>query len=147
MFVIIIASLLLVPASISARDSINNYSIKKAMALEQTKARIGDNIALYFGDQKHGKVIKNFGNFRTNKKTNAFGKTDREACQWVFLSALIALRDRAVQVGGNAIINIRSNYKNNLMSSQDNFQCGAGALIAGVALVGDIVTLKSKKSI
>jgi len=142
LLIILLIGLPLVPTSIFARDSINNYSIKKVMALEQTKARIGGNIALYFGDQKPPKILKQFGNFKTNKKTNAFGKTDKAACQWVFLSALIALRDRAVQIGGNAIINIKSNYRNNLMSSSDNFQCGAGAVLAGVALVGDIVTLK-----
>ncbi|MDE1308731.1 hypothetical protein L9W77_17725 [Vibrio aestuarianus] len=81
-------------------------------------------------------------NLKPVKKTNAFNKTDEEACNWVFLSAMIALKDRAIKEGGNAVVNIKSNYKNNLTSSNDTFQCGAGAVMAGVALSGEVVKLK-----
>ncbi|POB08294.1 excinuclease, partial [Vibrio vulnificus] len=78
----------------------------------------------------------------TNKKTNAFNKTDEEACNWVFLSAMIVLKERAIKEGGNAVVDIKSNYKNNLTSSVDTFQCGAGTMVAGVALTGKVVKLK-----
>jgi hypothetical protein len=103
---------------------------------------LGSDIKFFFGDQSHGKILKKYGEFKTNKKTNAFGKSDIEACLRAFLSAMISLRDRAVKLGGNAVINIKSNYKNNLTSSKDNFQCGAGAIVAGVALVGTVVEVK-----
>ena len=138
---ILMANILLTP-SVIARDTIGSYSIDEAMSLEKSKSALGNDISFYFGGQKHGKIEKNFGEYKTNRKTNAFNKTDREACQWVFLSAMISLRDRARHEGGNAVINIKSNYKNNLTSSDDSFQCGAGALIAGVALVGSVVKLK-----
>jgi uncharacterized protein YbjQ (UPF0145 family) len=54
---------------------------------------------------------------------------------------MLALKDRAVKEGGNAVINIKSNYKNNLTSNKETFQCGAGAVIAGVALTGEVVKL------
>ena len=135
---ILIASILPIP-SVFARDTIGSYSIDEAMSLEKSKGRLGNDIRYYLGEQKHGKIEKNFGEYKTNKKTNAFNKSDKEACQWFFLSAMISLRDRARREGGNAVINIKSNYKNNLTSSDDSFQCGAGALIAGVALVGTVV--------
>ena len=94
-----------------------------------------------FGKTLIGNVAKNHGEFRTNKKTNAFGKSDERACNWAFLSAMITLRNRAIAEGGNAVINIRSNYKNNVSSSETTYQCGAGNVIAGVALIGDVVTL------
>lgn len=81
-------------------------------------------------------------NSKRTKKTNAFNKTDEEACNWVFLSAMIALKERAIKEGGNAVVDIKSNYKNNLTSSSDTFQCGAGTMIAGVALTGKVVKLK-----
>jgi uncharacterized protein YbjQ (UPF0145 family) len=87
-------------------------------------------------------VSRDLGESRTNKKTNAFGKSDKEACQWVFLSAMIALHNRALEQGGNAVINIKSNYRNNLTVSDTTFQCGAGALMSGVALVGTVVRLE-----
>jgi len=138
---ILIANMLLIPPVI-ARDSIGSYSIDEVMSLEKSKSALGNDISFYFGGQKHSKIEKNFGEYKSNRKTNAFNKTDKEACQWVFLSAMKSLRDRARSEGGNAVINIKSNYKNNLTSSDDSFQCGAGALIAGVALVGSVVKLK-----
>jgi uncharacterized protein YbjQ (UPF0145 family) len=89
-------------------------------------------------------VAQSYGEFATNKKTNAFGKSDLQACQHVFLSAVIELQERARKEGGNAVINIKSNYRNELTESATEFTCGAGAVIAGVALVGDVVTLKGR---
>jgi uncharacterized protein YbjQ (UPF0145 family) len=60
----------------------------------------------------------------------------------VFLSAVLALQERARQLGGNAVINIKSNYKNKLTESATEFTCGSGALMSGVALKGEVVTLK-----
>ena len=136
----VLAGLLMV-SSAYARDDVGSYFIDDAMSQEQAKPRLGTSIQFYFGNQQHKAVSKNFGEFRTNKKTNAFGKSDKKACEWAFLSAMISLRDRAVKEGGNAVVNIRSNYKNNLTSSDTTFQCGAGAIMAGVALVGDVVIL------
>jgi len=55
---------------------------------------------------------------------------------------MVTMRNRAIQEGGNAIIDIRSNYRNNLTSSDTTFKCGAGAFVAGAALRGTIVTIK-----
>jgi hypothetical protein len=142
LLVIMVVSLLSVSSASDARDSVGEYSINDLLELEQSKSKLGSDIKFFFGDQSHGKVLKKYGEFKTNKKTNAFGKSDLEACQKAFLSAMISLRDRAVKLGGNAVIKIKSNYKNTLTSSKDNFQCGAGAIIAGVALVGTVVEIK-----
>lgn len=123
-----------------ARETISSYSVSDALSGREDI--LGDNVKFYFGDQAHPGVAKGFGEVRTNRKTNAFNKTDKEACDWVFLSAMIALRDAAVNRGANAVINIKSNYKNNQTSSNDSFRCGAGGIIAGVALKGKIVKLK-----
>lgn len=126
-----------------ARDTINNYSVDDALKSEPGK--VNADIALYFAGQPHPGVQKSLGEFATNKKTNAFGKSDIEACQHVFLSAVLELQERARKEGGNAVINIKSNYKNTLRESATEFTCGAGAVMAGVALVGDVVTLKPAK--
>ncbi|MGL6157238.1 MAG: excinuclease ABC subunit A, partial [Ralstonia mannitolilytica] len=92
--------------------------------------------------QNHAPVAKSMGEIATNKKTNGVGRSDEAACQYVFLSAVLALQERARQMGGNAVINIKSNYKNNLTESATEFTCGSGALMSGVALKGEVVTLK-----
>ena len=141
LFIPLLLGLLLIPSSVYAHDDIGSYSIKEALDLEQSKEELGNDIKFFFGNQAHGKILRNYGVVRTNKKTSAFGKSDLDACQWVFLSAMITLRDSALTEGANAVINIKSNYKNDLTSSEDTFQCGAGAFVAGVALVGTVVTL------
>ena len=91
--------------------------------------------------QKVAKILKDFGEFSTNKKTNALNKTEKQACEWVFLSALLQLQIRAKRMGANAVINIKSNYRNNVVVSNTEYQCGAGNIFAGVALKGRIVKL------
>ena len=126
-----------------ARDDIGDYSFDEAMALEQSKEALGNDILFYFGNQQpRGEITQIFGEFQSNKKTNAFNKSDKEACQWVFLSAMISLRDRALREGGNAVINIKSNYRNNETISNETFKCGAGAFIAGTTLLGTVVTIE-----
>lgn len=143
-FISLIAiTLALTATSAYARDDFRNFSIKDALASEQAKSILGDNVKFYFGDTKPvEKVTREVGEFRVNRKTNASNKSDEAACQWVFLTVLKELRNNAQQNGGNAVINIKSNYKNNLTSNNETFMCGAGALMAGVALVGDVVVLQ-----
>jgi uncharacterized protein YbjQ (UPF0145 family) len=128
-----------------ARDDVIELPIAEALNTQDAKTKLGENIAFYFGDQAHATSIHNFSHIKTNKKTNAFNKTDTEACQWAFLSAMIALRDSALEKGGDAVIDIKSNYKNNLTSSTETFQCGAGNLMAGVALTGTVVLLNGSE--
>ncbi len=141
LYILLLLCLLFIPSVTFARDDIGSYSIQDALDSEQSKTKLGDDIKFYFGDQTHGKILENYGVFKSNKKTNAFNKSDLNACQRSFLSAMISLKNRAIMEGGNAVINIKSNYRNNLTSSEDTFQCGAGAFMAGVALVGTVVTL------
>ncbi|MBU2871019.1 excinuclease ABC subunit A [Colwellia sp. E2M01] len=127
-----------------ARDDIADYSVDEAMSINKISSAVGEGVDFYFADQKHSKVIESFGEFQSNKKTNAFAKSDKEACQWAFASAMKTFRQRAIKEGGNAVINIRSNYKGNLTSNKTTFKCGAGAIMAGVTLVGDVVKIDKK---
>lgn len=112
-----------------------------AAALESSdaKAKLGDNVKFYFGDQPVPGKTTALGTNKTSQKTNAFGKADTTACNWVFLSAMIQLQKHANAIGANAVTNIRSNYNNVEKSSTTEFECHAGALMAGVALKADFV--------
>src|SRR5690606_21982787 len=110
--------------------------------LERYESKLDSDVALYFGKQSHPAVAKKLGEFPTNKKTNGFNKSDSEACEWVMLSALLSLQERAVREGGNAVVNIRSYYKKDEVSSETEYECHNGAFVAGVALIGEVVKLK-----
>lgn len=143
LFALMTAVLILGSAvSVQARDDIRDYVVADVLATEKAKEILGEDIRFYFGNQKHPAVSKKLGEIRTNKKTNGVGKSDQEACEWVFLSAMKALREHAQSKGANAIVNIRSNYRNNTTSSPTTFQCGSGAIMSGTALIGDVVVLK-----
>jgi uncharacterized protein YbjQ (UPF0145 family) len=124
-----------------ARNTVIKVSIEQALAWGEQEGILNDSIGLYFGDQEHSTVEQTLGTYTANRKTNSFNKGDQKACQWAFLSAMAVLQKRAVREGGNAVINIRSYYYRNDFSSTTEFECGAGNVMAGVTMVGDVVRL------
>ncbi|MBW2490732.1 MAG: hypothetical protein JRE65_06265 [Deltaproteobacteria bacterium] len=128
------------PQQTFSRDDQLVFPIGDALSTPEAKDKL-KGIDFYFGNQKHPQVLKDFGEFNTNKKTNAFNKSDKQACEWAFLSALLQLQDRARNLNANAVINIKSNYKHREYASEKEFECGAGHIMAGVALKGRIVKL------
>ncbi len=134
-------SALLIAGSAAARDDQNMFPLEEGLNTPAAKSKLDPDIRLYFGNQKHPKVAKELGEWKTNKKTNGFNKTDKEACEWVFLSAVLELQERAQKEGGNAVVGIKSNYKNIERSSETEYMCGSGALMSGVALKGKVVRL------
>ncbi len=140
---ILLSSLLLatLAGTAQARDTRDTFPIQSLLSSEKAQGVLLD-VPLFFGDKTPKGVEKTWGEVSTNKKTNAFGKSDKEACDWVMLSAIKALQERALQEGMNAVVNIKSNYKHREFSSATEFECGAGNVIAGVALKGTLVKMK-----
>lgn len=125
----------------SAKDDRLMFPVKAAIERGIEEGIIDGTVKFYFGDTAHPAVKSKFGEVKTNKKTNAFNKSDLEACQWAFLGAIKAFHGKAKKLGANAVINIQSNYKNSPVKDDIQFQCGSGTWVAGVALKGDFVTL------
>jgi len=123
------------------RNELINFPIADVMSNPEMQAKLPQGVKFYFGTQRAG-VSKTLGETKTSKKTSSFKKSDKTACEWAFLSALIAIGEDAKQRGGNAVIGIKSNYENNETSSNDTFVCGAGGIMAGVALKGTVATVR-----
>ena len=124
-----------------ARDVEHNLSIAEFLADAEVRSRLGNDVAFYFAGQPTPQVAKSFGDVVTNRKTNSFGKPDATACRWAMLAALIHLRDRAKQLGGNAVVNIVSYYKKDTQASSTTYECHAGGFVAGVALKGTVAVV------
>lgn len=124
-----------------ARNTIHQFPIDSALERGAKENVLIDSVQMFFGEQAHPAVAENKGEYTSNRKTNAFGKSDEKACEWAFLSAVKTLQERAVSEGGNAVINIYSFYYKNKFVSDTQYECGAGATVAGVTLVGEVVTL------
>ncbi|HUQ26448.1 MAG TPA: excinuclease ABC subunit A [Burkholderiales bacterium] len=130
-------------ATAKGRDDHIKLPIQGALEKGQSyKDTVGSDIKLFWGTQKTPAVDRKMGEFTSNKKTNAANKSDQEACDLAFISAVIALQQRARKEGGNAVVNIHSVYKNEDSDSPSEFICGAGKIMAGVALRGTVVKLK-----
>ncbi|AUI66516.1 MULTISPECIES: excinuclease ABC subunit A [Glaesserella] len=119
------------------RNTTHYLSIDEALNSSQAKEVLDPKIKLYFGKPAPGKTLVKGA--ITNPKTNALNKTDLEACQWAFLSAVKRFQERAQKEGGTKVGNLVSYYKKKEYSSTTKYECHAGRSIAGVALKGDIV--------
>lgn len=140
----LIALILVLGATSSgfARDDIENYSIRQALASPDAREKVDPHIKLFFGKQNHGPVARNLGEWKANKRANSFARADEVACQRAFLSAIISLQQRARKLGGNAVIGIKSYFKAVLTSSNTTYVCGSGGLMSGVTLIGKVVKME-----
>src|SRR5476651_239800 len=109
-----------------ARDTEYNLPVADALQDGELKRNLGNDVAFYFSGQANPPFAKSFGEYVTNKKTNSVGKPDIVACRWAMLSALLQLRDRAKQLGADAVINIVSYYKKDSTASATDYVCHAG---------------------
>lgn len=137
----LLAVSLTVSFSASAEDKMIKFPIAGAMAVNDAQQRLGDSVKFYFADQQTPKVASKITTDKTSQRTNGFGKSSEKACNWVFLSAMLALQKRATEVGADAVINIVSNFRDQEFASQTEYECADGAIMAGVALKGDFVKL------
>ncbi|HSI38115.1 MAG TPA: excinuclease ABC subunit A [Methylotenera sp.] len=140
----VLLTALFISTNAIARDEQKMHSLADALNTTAAKEKLDPEIKLYFGKQKHPKVLAEIGEWRTNKKTNGFNKSDKDACEWTFLSAVLELQERTKKEGGNAVINIKSNYKGTETISDTEYMCGSGALMSGVAFIGTVVKLSNK---
>ena len=135
------AFILLGCASGGDRNVPKPYSIKEALGFANYKERL-KGVRFYFGDQRHPRVAKSLGVRSSNQRSNAVGRENKESCARAFASALLRFKSAALNLGGDAVINIKSNYKNNEVSSRSHYQCAAGALMSGVTIKGTVVKLR-----
>jgi hypothetical protein len=127
------------PGISQARDTALYLPFDKVVAEAIKSGKIDGSVKFYLaGNTPAGKVTVVAPAVVTNKKTNAFNKSDEVACEWVLQSALIALHDSAKQAGANAVTDITSFYKRNERKDASTYECHAGAIMAGVALKGDL---------
>jgi uncharacterized protein YbjQ (UPF0145 family) len=140
--VLILVAALSAPNSSTARNTKVMWPIADAMATPDASSRLNTGVQFFFGNGAHPAVAKSFGVYTSNKKTNGTNKSDKEACEWAFLSAMLSFQQRAVELGGNAVINIRSYYDKHEVSSETEYECGSGALMSGVTFQGEVVKLE-----
>jgi len=139
--VVVLAGISIAPRS-AARDTKNMWPIAEALSAPEAQAQLNRGIRFYFGDSPHPPVARSFGVFQSNKKTRGVGRSDKQACDWTFLSAMLAFQQRAVEMGADAVVRIESYYRRVPVSSATEYECGSGALMSGVTFRGEVVKLR-----
>jgi hypothetical protein len=112
--------------------------VKSAVESSLGRERLLD-VPFYMAGQPHAAVAHDLGVFKSNRSTNAFAKSDEEACQVAFLSALISLQERVRAEGGDAVVDVKSVTKHRDLESATSFRCAAGNVVANVAVSGRVV--------
>ncbi|CAK13303.1 hypothetical protein [Pseudomonas entomophila] len=127
------------PGISQARDTALYLPFEKVVQQMLAEKKLDGSVKFYLaGVQPRGKVSVLSPNAVTNKKTNAFNKSDEAACEWALQSALLTLQDAARKANANAVTNIVSYYKKNERKDAATYECHAGAVVAGVAVKGDL---------
>ncbi len=136
-----VSALVLYPVAASARNTAHELPIKAAIEGPLGQEQLSD-VRLFFGSQSHPKVAKVIRTGRTNKATRSMFRSDEEACEVAFLSALVALQRQAASLGANAVIEIKSNTGGPVSGSATTYKCAAGGAVARVNLTGTYVKLR-----
>jgi uncharacterized protein YbjQ (UPF0145 family) len=123
-------------APATARDSAVRVTLDSVVAQGRASGELDGTVAFYLAGAKTPKTQAAFGAATVNRKTNAFNKSDEDACRWVAISALAALQEAAKKRGANAVVGLVSNFKNKEWRDATLFECHAGGLMAGVAFKG-----------
>ncbi len=133
----------------SAADQLLNMPIDKALATPGAKERIDPSIRLLFGFKKidgaqDPKVFKTVKRIRrpvdTSKNTGEPPPPGDDAlCASVFVEAVQELQQRATKEGGNAVVEIHSNWKDDETASDSTYVCAKGSAYIGVALKATVV--------
>lgn len=126
----------------TAADIKRQLSLEEALQNGKVKEALYPEIALYFANDNHPPILKDFGVFKVSKKTNTFMKNKVHACEWAFASAILSLQRHALDFDGNAVIDITSNIKNRKNPSNTEYDCLVGSMMVNVAFRGRVVKLE-----
>ena len=124
-----------------ARDSRLHLDFAEAVQSGLADGTLDGSVSFHLAGAATPAISKRHGAANSNRKTNALNKSDEEACRWVLMSVLVAMQDQARSQGANAVVDITSNYKKQEFSSPTQYECAAGAIMAGVALKGTYATV------
>lgn len=139
-FVCLLAMSMLL-GSAYARDVQKMRPLEAALKSEEAMKKLDPKFNIYFGKQAHPKVEKSLGETAIKRSTTQSENEDFDPCVHAFVRAMLDFQERTRAAGGNAAVNVRSNYKNNEFSSETEYVCVSGSLVTAVAFKGEMVKL------
>jgi hypothetical protein len=130
-------ALILAPGVGLTKDSDRVLDLPIAPALEDKNLAsvLPEGVKYFFADQPSG-AEKELEAINSHRKSPVMYLGPEKSCRRAFISALVALGEAAKAQGGNAVIDIRTNYNTTVLASRDRFRCGVGMRLVGVGMTG-----------
>jgi hypothetical protein len=135
-----VAAVVLAPAA-HARDDRMLLDIQPVLNGPLGKDRFDDTVQFYWAEQPFPQPLQTFDIQTSERRAFAPTRTEQQACEVAFIEALAALRDHAKELGGNAVVDIKSIYKNREFRSDSQYECRVGYVVTTVSLEGRVVKL------
>lgn len=135
-------SVLMAAGMAHARNEALMLPLEAVVELGLASGKLDGSVKFYLSGAQTPAVATSLGDDVSNKKTNGVGKSDQDACNWAALSALIAFQNSAKQRGANAVVDMHSFYKRNVVKDAVNYECHAGTIMTGVTLQGTYAKLR-----
>lgn len=129
------------PPAAEARDEQRLFDLATVLSSPEGRDRFDDTVQFFWAGQDAPATAQAFSVQTSQRKTFAPTRTAREACDQSFIEALAALRDAAKKAGGNAVVSIKSLYKNREFRSPVEYECRMTYFAASVTLEGKLVRL------
>ena len=138
-----IFGMLAVSTPADARNTRLHLPLANVLGSADAQRTLDPGVQLYFGKQPYAEPVRRLNPYNSKKSSNFLNKTDEDGCNWVFLSSVKGLQQMARKMGGNAVVNIVSIYRDNeQIISDTHFECNAGTFVGTVELRGEVVLLK-----
>lgn len=135
--IISLSSFLVILNACSSQENSRLYHIQDAFSTYQAEKTINTDIPLFFGKYTSGEVLKR--DVKTLQRITIEGKSEEEICQWVFLSAIKRLQERAEQIGASKVANIVSYNDHKEYKSINRYECHISGNTGNVALKADLI--------
>lgn len=140
--VVAVCGLALIPGAAAAgkpTDRQISYPISAVFENPELRDKLPTDVKFFFADQPAA-VSRTIGPVKTSRHTGN-GHGAPRSCQQAMASALISLAGAARDQGGNAVVNIQSNWADVPSSSRDSYRCAIGGFSVSVALKGDVAVV------
>jgi len=137
-----------------AADKIESVEIAKGIAHYENSKFYSAQIPLHFEGMELTQNVKEVVESKSIKlRSSARPRKDKDdsaleiklkirgVCNYVFSSVVAKLQSHAVEVGADAVINIRSNYAGAAAKQQGTYDCIRGAMLSAVEMNADFVRL------
>jgi hypothetical protein len=119
-----------------AANQMEEHAVQPALSTEEARTKLGSKVKFFFAEKPanlNGQVVA------VSKVRRKTSRGHEEPCNRALLSSLLWLKKEAEKRGSHYVVNIVSNYDNNVVARKETFQCAVGLWAVEVALKGEIM--------